>query len=573
MTSTQYPKEQMHRIAYTQLTEREISQKLAAATSGPKSASPLSPTFAGKTLTIVTDGGPKLAYRFASNGNRLSLTENGGARVDAAYGALTLHGLALFSHLVPGTQRGFHVVVDERSGLATVFETWFSGFDDKREVQRQIYFGYVERAGQPAPEQRHKLTNRFEGKGFHWKQDNGIETLEFYPSTMYSNFVELTRQGGELGFCAPSDYVQIDDELYIYQRTECEFSGVMTLYALDLNRAEQIGVRLGFDASDALEYYVFTGKGEWLGQIAQFEKFGDLAPAAFPANAPAEKGARRVYRPMRNDWTISKEQVDVVAKETINAFAARSPMAGNAGPASDHLAGKSMTLRFDAGPVTEYRFDDASTLYWRREGSEAWQRERYEAWEAAPGVVMFGHLLTGAPQHDKYSIVVDFDAGLATCIHGTVGTPYIANETAAKTYFGVIEMEGLTPPLYRRHSYTKELVGHAVTYNYSPGLTSMHLYTTPHSLSWIIFTDSGAGGMEWSGPASYVKIRDQLYLAYWLEEACNGTLGTILVNLRTMHDCGTGYHCGADGLRLSAMGAHARHAGKFDSAKFFDRQA
>jgi hypothetical protein len=70
--------------------------------------------------------------------------------------------------------------------------------------------------------------------------------------------------------------------------------------------------------------------------------------------------------------------------------------------------------------------------------------------------------------------------------------------------------------------------------------------------------------MEWSGPASYVKIRDQLYLAYWLEEACNGTLGTVLINLRTMHDCGTGYHCGSDGLRLSAMGAHARHAGRFD---------
>ena len=25
---------------------------------------------------------------------------------------------------------------------------------------------------------------------------------------------------------------------------------------------------------------------------------------------------------------------------------------------------------------------------------------------------------------------------------------------------------------------------------------------------------------------------------YWLEEACNGTLGAILVNLRTMHDAG-----------------------------------
>jgi hypothetical protein len=272
---------------------------------------------------------------------------------------------------------------------------------------------------------------------------------------------------------------------------------------------------------------------------------------------------------MRNNWVLTKEQAEAAVAKSTSAFGARSPMAGNSSPDSDYLAGKSLTLRLDNGPVLEYRFADPHALSWRREGEQRWQDERYQAWESAPGVVMFGHLLTGAPQHDKFTVVVDFDTALATVIHGTVGTPYIANETAAKTWFGVIEMKGSTPPKYRRHDYTDELVGRAVTYNYSPGLTSMHLYTTPHSLSWIIFAESGAGGMEWSGPASYVKIRDQLYLGYWLEEACNGTLGTILINLRTMHDCGTGYHCGSDGLRLSSVGAHARHAGRFDSAKFF----
>jgi molybdenum cofactor biosynthesis protein MoaF len=576
VTRIQYPQEQMHRIAYTKLTEQQIGAKLAAANALPTSASPLSDIFAGKTLNVVTDGGPTLRYRFVSR-NRLSVAENDGRAVESSYGALTLDRVAFFSHLVPGTQRGYSVVVDQSTNLVTVFEVWFSGFEDKREVQRQIYFGYVEQAGKPAPDARHVLTNRMEGKGFYWKQDTGVETLEFYPSTIYSNFVELTRFGGELGFCAPSDYVKINDELYVYQRTECEFSGVMTLYVLDLNRAEQVGMRLGFDADDALEYYLFRGTGEWLGQIAQFERFGDLEPAAAPAapgGAPAEKGVRRVYRPMRNNWTITKEQREAAVAAATNAFAARSPMAGNIGPVSEFLVGKTLTLRFDDGPVHEYHFeDDAKTLHWRPEGESAWREERYESWESAPGVIMFGHLLTGAPAHDKMTVVADFDAALATCIYGTVGTPYIANETAAKTHFGVIEMEGLTAPKYRRHQYTDELVGRAVTYNYSPGLTSMHLYTTPHSLSWIIFGESGAGGMEWSGPASYVKIRDELYLAYWLEEACNGTLGTILVNLRTMHDCGTGYHCGADGLRLSAMGAHARHAGRFNVAKYFDLKA
>ena len=257
----------------------------------------------------------------------------------------------------------------------------------------------------------------------------------------------------------------------------------------------------------------------------------------------------------------------------MNVFGPPSAMAGNRLPISDFLVGKELTLTFDNGVAVEYRFDALQSLRWRHRGESRWNEERYESWESAPGVVMFGHLVTGAPNLDCYKLVADFDHGLVTCIHGTIGSEYIANEAQAETWFGVIEMDGITPPKYRRHHFTDELVGRAVTWNYSPGLTSMHLYTTPHSLSWVIFGESGAGGMEWSGPASYVKIRDELYLAYWLEEACNGTLGTILVNLRTMHDCGIGYHCGRDGLRLSSMGAHARHAGRFDVAKYYRLKA
>jgi hypothetical protein len=134
-------------------------------------------------------------------------------------------------------------------------------------------------------------------------------------------------------------------------------------------------------------------------------------------------------------------------------------------------------------------------------------------------------------------------------------------------------MNGLAPPKYRRHTFTDELVGRQVSWNYQQGLTSMHLYATPHSPSWIIFLENGAGGLEWSGPASYVKIRDEIYLAYWLEEACNGTLGTILINLRTMRNCGADYHVGPNGLTLSAVGAHARHAGRFNTVKYFTPKA
>lgn len=579
MLGTPYPREPLYRIAFSRLTPDQIMAKLApAARGGPASASAPSDVFAGTSIRIVTDSGAALAYRF-SGADRLSLTEGAARPVQAGYAALTLGPIALFTHLIPGTQRGFAVVVDRATGLATVIETWFSGYQDNREVQREVRQGYVDRGGQPAPTARHAATNRIEGKGFYWKQDSGAETLEFYPSAAYSHFVELSRQGGEFGYCAPSDYIRINDETYLYTRTECEFSGVFTLYVMDLNRIEQIGMRLGFDVADKLEYYAFRGAGEWLGQIAQFEKFGDTAGNVIPAPPNGGKGARRVYRPLTTMPKMSKAQVDAAVARSSRVFVNRTTagngaagMATNGAAPSAGLTGKAMTIRYDTAPAIDYRFDDPEHLSWRFTGKDDWTKARYRAWEVAPGAFLFGHLLDGMPNHDGHMVVVDFDQGLATCFEGTLNTPYFANEADARTLFGVIDMAGIVGPQRRRHGFTDELVGRAFTWNYAPGLTSMHLYSTPNTVSWIIFTDSGAGGMEWSGPGAFVKIRDGLYFAYWLESACNGTLGTIVINMRTMHDAGIGYHCGTEGLSMSQIGAHARHAGKFDVTRFLQAQ-
>src|SRR5690606_6737043 len=130
------------------------------------------------------------------------------------------------------------------------------------------------------------------------------------------------RLGGELSFCAPSDYIRINDELYVYSRVEAEFSGTMTTYLLDVNRAEQVGMRLGFDANDDLEYYMFRGRGETVGQLAQFEPFGDVGKTIPLGNRqlPDRKGARPVYRPMRTNPIMTKEEVKAAAQKA-RAFA------------------------------------------------------------------------------------------------------------------------------------------------------------------------------------------------------------------------------------------------------------
>jgi hypothetical protein len=158
----------MHRFKYTKLTEPQIAAKLKATDAGPSSASELSGALAGKSLKIVTDNGPVLTYEFASK-SQLTLSENGGAKIKAGYGALTLKQMVFFSHMIPGTTRGYNVFVDLQTNLATVFEVWLCSDKkevtlsrkevglDPREVQRQIYFGYVDVAGQKPPEIRHHL--------------------------------------------------------------------------------------------------------------------------------------------------------------------------------------------------------------------------------------------------------------------------------------------------------------------------------------------------------------------------------------------------------------------------------
>ena len=150
----------MHRFKYTNLTREQIGQKLKSIESGPKCMSDFSDVLAGKSLKIVTRDGPVLDYAFKSK-NRLILSESGASRVSAGYGALTLRQMVFFSHMIPKTQKGYNVFIDLDTNLVTVFEVWLSsGRKEKttmegteltvpdREVQRQIYFGYVEARGQ-----------------------------------------------------------------------------------------------------------------------------------------------------------------------------------------------------------------------------------------------------------------------------------------------------------------------------------------------------------------------------------------------------------------------------------------
>ena len=582
----------MHRFKYTKLTPQQIGEKLKAAEAGPRSASPFSNVLNGKTLKIVTRDGPTLEYRFAAN-RRLTLTENGGKPVSAGYGELTLNQMLFFSHLIPGEQKGYNVFVDQRTNLATVFEVWLSSgikmnagrpneftLDD-REVQRQIYFGHVD-TGQKPPETLHAYTNRICGKGLYWKQDTGIETLELYASVANTNFVELTRHVDDLSWVAPSDYVLVDDRTFIYNRTECEFSGIHTCFVADLYDVAQAGVRFGFNEKDELEYYMFRGNGKVVGQLAYLEPFDEHGqkPMFMPATGAPAKGARTAYRPVRTFTHMTDEQVHAAAEKRTSAFGVTRPgeaapqvagaMAANNMPFSDILVGKTFTLRFDhGGPVRDYRVKERFKLQFRDQKDNVWRDVEYRAYEGDTNLAWFSHIIPDSKPRASVQVAVDFSNGLATSIESHMGTPYYGNETSYRAVFGVVEMEGIEAPLYVRHSLTEELVGHAFSWSYSNQTTSMHLYTSPHSMSWTIFTANQTMGSQWCSPCIYVKLREGVYLFCQNEEACNGAQMIELLNTKISHDCGFSYTGGANGVSLSVVGAIGRHIGKFDIAQYY----
>lgn len=590
----------MHRYKYTKLTKEQIDQKLAGTSTGPVCASTFSDVLAGKALKIVTDNGPVLNYNF-KDGKKLTLQENSGSSVDARYGALTLKQVVLFSHMVPKTQKGYNVVVDLDTNLATVFEVWFCGGKepnggalDDREVQRQVYFGYIEVKGKEAPKKRHHATNRLEGTGFYWKQDTGIETLELYPSVISSNFVELTRHADDLSYCSPSDYAMIDDNLFIYQRTECEFSGTMTLYVLDLFTEAQAGVRLGFDENDHLDYYMFRGTGRIVGQLtslAPFDEHGQsVSIVSSTAKTPPKqaapqstKGMRTVYRPGRTFRNMTEEQVHQAAEKSTRTFTgdANTPqeqggggMGGNALPFSDLLVGKEFTLRYDnEGPAWNYKILDLYNLEWRKEGDTQWQKETYRAFEADEKLVFFAHMHSGSRPRTVRRIALDLTNGLTTLILSKMGTKYYGNEVSYRALFGAAEMPGVEAPQYVRHEFTDELVGRGFTRSYSDQMTSMHLYTTPHSSSWTIYTANQTLGMQWCAPAIYVKLRDGVYIFDLVEEGCNGAETCIIENEKTKRACGFGFSGGERGVGLNTIGAIAREIGRYDIKQFFGPKA
>ena len=606
----------MYRLNYNSLKLKQV-ESIVAKAAAPVSASGFCTRLAGKTMKIVLDkqpvAGPTLEYSFETE-TKLTLKENGGAAVSCSYGAKTLKEITLFSHMIPGTMRGYNVIVNWKTTVVSVFEVWLIDYEGKpidttkefipltesarvsklkpfvnREVQRQCYYGYFEEPGKTPPATRDCISLRLENTMIKWKEDRGKKRLTTYTSNHYTTVIDLdTPDGGDVLTFA-SDSLRIDESMYINCFCEIEYSGRLSIEVLDLYSMNKIGVTIGIDEDDAFEHTLYKGHGKFLGRIATFQDFNDRGNT-YSALAQRQvdysvKGARASFRPSIMTKKVTLEDVEKAAKTPMifdkERAKERTMSSAHVPDDSDYCVGKKLAFRGDDGYAVELNFKTIEDLEYRIPGDSKWHKERYCAFELDEGLIILSFYRSGSLPPASLFFALDFHNGLATCISTIMGSKDAKNDLhdpEPAYHFGVIDMKGLTPVRIFRHGFTDELLGRAFTQTYSDAMSSIHIYNAPHSYSWTIITNDEAGAVGnraanaiWSSPCEYVKLRDDVYILNWVEQKWAGHMDTLCRNLRTGRDCGFGYGMSNDGatIYMDRTGSISREAGRVDLSGIF----
>ena len=602
----------MFRTNYTNLNKKQVEDVLAKRTP-PVCASKICSCLAGKTLKFVFDKlpveGPVLEYEFKSD-TKLALRENGAESVECDYSALSLSDITLFSHMIPNTKRGYTVIVNWKTAVATAFEMWFIDheglvidtrkkiyeYDEvaklgafvNREVQRQSYFGYFERPDAKPPAGRDKLSLRLENCMIKWDDDRGRKRISTYLSNTYSTLVELdTPEGGDV-LTFVSDILQINDSMFIYCFGEVEYSGRLGIEVIDLFKMQKIGVSMGIDEADKFEHTLYRSDGRYLGRYAAFYDFNDKGNQYSDFTKGrldfSVKGARASYRPSLMAKDLTEEELRAAANNThiFSKSEFNIMVCDEALEDTDFCSGKKLAFRGDDGYIVHYEFISGNQLKYRMDGEDEWHSEEYSATILDDELIILGHYRSGIYTPGSHVLALDFKNGLATCIDARFGNNYNLHDVNPVYHFGVIVMEGLTPTRIFRHGFTDELLGYAFTWTYSDAMSSMHVYNAPRSYSWTIFTQgkpgepvSRAGGPAWSSPCEYIKLRDEVYIMNWVEHKWEGLMGCACMNLRIMHDCGYTFGVAHDGTSVffDKLGALCRCAGKIDLSGIYPHRS
>jgi hypothetical protein len=225
--------------------------------------------FAGEKLILRCDNGTVLYYSF-QDAHTLTWTdtEDGEPRQER-YDALKAdENIIFFEHIIEGSrpQQARMVVLDTDTHLVTVFFSQIGNQFSTREVDRDIVFGYAD-TGVDAPTERHSMTRDLIGKSIIWTYGPTFSIQHIYASEWYSCFADFkTFYGGTL-LDSPSNYVKINDHIYIYSWMEAEGAGIQGFALMNLHTMHDVGCFFGINGDSKFECYTFGAVGEYVGQL------------------------------------------------------------------------------------------------------------------------------------------------------------------------------------------------------------------------------------------------------------------------------------------------------------------
>jgi hypothetical protein len=183
-------------------------------------------------------------------------------------------------------------------------------------------------------------------------------------------------------------------------------------------------------------------------------------------------------------------------------------------PTTDELAGSSLELHFQDGPVIQVEFQDGARLHWESPTATVWGRagsQPYEAVAVRPGT----YAITVPRLERNSSGLVVVDQPGQRVLMNLTSFPELEGDVAELT---TVFQAGIGGPLCVPFEPTTELVGKRVAHRYSSTHAFEHIYLNPNTYAFQGLEGPEAGVAD-VDRADYWKLGERLYLLSWHERA------------------------------------------------------
>lgn len=201
-------------------------------------------------------------------------------------------------------------------------------------------------------------------------------------------------------------------------------------------------------------------------------------------------------------------------------------------PASTALAGVTLRIPSDAGPIAEYVFRNGSSLTWAVEGTEekAWGTAGYKAIEARSGIFIIDFIRGGGADAENVTVIWDRNTGAVTM--GASRFVTVDGRTRTVTEFS--QTNTLGSPV--RHERSSGLVGKRVFYRYSDVESYEHIYLNRGTFTWHCIR-GGETGLADTDRCMTWEAAEDLFIFFWTEKVMP-VEAVLLVDLREQRSIG-----------------------------------